>query len=178
MTKIETMGIMAILKAAYPMYYKDQAKEDLKETVNLWHEMFADDDVQLIKAAVKAYIASSINGFPPVIGQIKAQLNKITTPEQMTEQQAWSLVSRAIQNSAYHASEEYEKLPMILKQVVGSPMILKEWSQLPVETVQSVISSNFQRSYKVKAATVKEYQALPSDVRQLIASTTNNLMIE
>lgn len=178
MNKIETISILSVLKGAYPNFYKDLNKKDAETIINLWSEMFEDDDFNLVKAAVKAHVASDVKGFPPVIGQIKQSLNKITQPEQMTEQEAWSLVSRAIQNSAYHATEEYERLPMLLKKVVGSPSILKEWSQMPTETVQAVVASNFMRSYKIKAATEKEYQSLPNDVKQLIASASNNLMLE
>lgn len=176
MTKLETMGVMAILKEAYPMYYRDKSKEELTTAVNLWNEMFSDDDINLVKAAVKAHIATDTKGFPPVIGQIKTQLAKIIQPRQMTEQEAWSLVSKAIRNSAYNATEEFEKLPPIIQKVVADPSQLREWSQMDAKTVQAVVSSNFMRSYTVKSASEKEYQALPGDVKQLISNMTAKLL--
>lgn len=178
MKKTETMAIMAILKEAYPMYYRDKTKEELSTAINLWTEMFVDDDVNLVKAAVKAYIANDVKGFPPVIGQIKASLHKITQPEQLTEQEAWDLISKAIKNSTYHATEEYEKLPKLLQRVIGSPSQLKEWSQVPTDTVQSVVASNFMRSYKVRAANEQEYQKLPSDIKALIGNLSEKLKLE
>lgn len=175
MNKAETIAIMAVLKEAYPMYYKDKGKEEINTAVNLWAEMFADDDVNLVKAAVKRYIATDIKGFPPVIGQIKQSLVKLTEPNELTEQEAWNLVSRASRNSAYRAIEEFEKLPEIVQQVVGSPSQLKEWSQMDTDTVQSVVASNFMRSYKVKAASYREYQALPNDVKNLLEQATKKL---
>ncbi|NLK64546.1 MAG: hypothetical protein GX289_05565 [Tissierellia bacterium] len=126
MKRSETIAIMAILKEAYPMYYKDKTKDELSITVNLWTEMFTDDDFNLVKAAVKSFIADDVKGFPPVIGQIKESLNMITQPEQMTELEAWNFVNKTIGNSTYHVKEEYEKLPSILQRVVGSPSQLRE----------------------------------------------------
>lgn len=178
MRKTETMAIMAILKEAYPMYYRDKSKEELGTAVNLWTEMFADDDVNLVKAAVKSFIANDIKGFPPVIGQIKASLHKLTQPVQMTEQEAWTLVSKAISNSTYNATSEYEKLPKVLQRVIGSPSQLKEWSQMEVDAVQSVVASNFMRSYKVKSANEQEYQKLPNDIKALIGNLSEKLKLE
>lgn len=170
--KIETISILSVLKVAYPMFYKNITKKEAEDIITLWTEMFADDDFNLVKTAVKAHIATDAKGFPPIIGQIKESLVKIIQPEQLTEQEAWNLVSKAIKNSAYHATEEFEKLPDILKQLVGSPSQLKEWGQMPVEQVQSVVASNLMRSYKAKAINEKENKALPNDVKALINQTT------
>jgi len=40
---------------------------------------------------------------------------------------------------------------------------------MDVETVNSVVQSNFMRSYKAKVAQEKEYAMLPSSTKQLIA---------
>lgn len=171
MNKLETMGIMAVLKEAYPMYYKDKSKEELSATVNLWSEMFADDDVNLVKAAVKSYLANDIKGFPPVIGQIKNSLQKLLQPKILSEVEAWGLVSKALTNGYYNAKEEFEKLPQTIQNTIGSADRLREWSQVDAQTVQTVISSNFMRSYKAKSRHEQEYAKLPNDIKQLINKT-------
>lgn len=171
MTKIETMGVMAILKAAYPMYYKDKSKEELTSVINLWTELFADDDINLIKAAVKRHIATDTKGFPPVIGQIKQSLVKIVEPNELSEQEAWNLVSKAIRNSAYNATEEYEKLPELVKQIV-TPLELREWAQIEKKETMQVVASNFMRSYSVKLSSNREYQALPNDIKKLVSNSS------
>ncbi|NYB74844.1 hypothetical protein HZF24_11915 [Sedimentibacter hydroxybenzoicus DSM 7310] len=176
MNKIETLGILSVLKSAYPAFYKDISKQEAENIVNLWAEMFAADDFNTVKAAVKAHIASDTKGFPPVIGQIKEKLNIITSPAQMTEQEAWSHVSRAIKNSAYHAAEEFDKLPEILKKVVGGPSQLKDWALTESKEAQTVIASNVMRSYRVELTQNKEYKALPSDVKKLMENAST--MIE
>ncbi|WP_193708382.1 replicative helicase loader/inhibitor [Alkalibaculum sporogenes] len=171
MNKTETIGIMAILKEAYPMYYKNKTKEELNTAVNLWVEMFSDEDINLVKAAVKAYLANDIKGFPPVIGQIKNSVYNLTNPGQMTEQEAWGLVYKAVGNGYYNSVEEFKKLPLTIQNVLGSHTQLIQWSQMDSTTLQSVVASNFMRSYKARSQTEREYQKLPNDIKNLIDST-------
>lgn len=45
-------------------------------------------------------------------------------------------------------------------------MQLKEWAAMEADALQSVVASNFQRSYKVRASKEREFLALPSAVQQ------------
>lgn len=167
MNKTETAGIMAILQVAYPMYYRDKSKEELTVAVNLWHEMFLEDDVELVKAAIKGFIASDTRGFPPVIGQIRQQLQRLIAPVQLCEVAAWDLVSNAIRNGMYGAEEEFAKLPHAIQQSIGSADRLREWSQVDVDDVQTVIASHFMRSYRARLQQEKELAMLPADLRKI-----------
>ena len=178
MTKQETMAIMAILREAYPLYYRDKTKDEIITSVNLWAEMFADDDVNLVKASIKAFIASDTKGFPPVIGQIKHQIQKLITPEEMTEVHAWDLVSKAIRNSAYGSEEEFAKLPPVIQKAIGSPDRLREWSGVEPSEVQTVVASNFMRSYRAKLAHEQEHGRLPNDVKQMMAQLQQKQRLE
>ena len=164
----ETLAIMAVLKAAYPAYYRDMKRSEAEGIVSLWTEMFKDDPANMVAAAVKAYIASDTKGFPPHIGAIKDAIVKIKTPETMTEQEAWLLVKNATRNGLYGSAEEFKKLPPICQKLVGGPSQLREWAMMDSDTLNSVVASNFQRSYKVMEKREKERLALPSDVRGVI----------
>jgi len=166
-TRDEATAILAILKTAYPALYKNMSDEEIDDVINLWAAMFQDDNVKVVTEAVRAYIATDTKGFPPIIGQIKEKIRKITHPQEVTEMEAWDLVRRAI--TYYNASEAFANLPLILKKIVGSSNTLREWALMDVETVNSVIQSNFMRSYKAKVAQEKEYAMLPSSTKQLIA---------
>lgn len=168
MNREETLAIMGVLKAAYPNYYKDMKRSEAEGIVELWHTMFSDDPAQIVAAAVKAHIASDVKGFPPHIGAIKQAIVKLTKPPEleMSEMEAWNLVRKATRNGVYGSQKEFDALPPVVQQVVGSPSQLKEWALMDEDVVASVISSNFQRSYKARAAHAKEMLALPSDVRK------------
>lgn len=166
MTYEETLSIMSVLKAAYPNYYKDMRRSDADAVVALWVEMFRDDPAEIVAMAVKAHIATDKKGFPPHIGAIKEAIVKLRTPNEMTEMEAWALVNKATQNSTWNAKEEFDKLPPVIQRLVGSPQQLRDWAAMPADTVNSVVASNFQRSYKARAANEREVLALPQDVRQ------------
>lgn len=166
MTYDETLAIMGVLKAAYPAYYRDMKRSEAEGVVSLWAEMFKDEPAGLVAAAVKGHIATDRKGFPPHIGAIKDAIVKLTQPEEMTELEAWALVDRATRNSTWHAQEEFDKLPPVLQRLVGSPRQLKEWAAMESDKVASIVASNFQRSYRARAAQERELMALPGDVRR------------
>lgn len=178
MTREETIAIMGVLKAAYPSFYKDMTRNDAEGVVSLWATMFADDPMEVVAMAVKAHIANDKKGFPPHIGAIKEAIVKLKRPNEMTEQEAWHLVKQATRNSAYGSKEEFEKLPPLIQRLVGSANQLREWAMMDSDTVNSVIASNFQRSYKVRAASEREYLALPADVREGMERITAGMRME
>ena len=168
MTYEETLKIMSVLKAAYPSFYRDMKRDDALAAVELWASMFADDDFGIVCAAVKALIAGDEKGFPPVIGQVKARIRQLTEPVQMTELEAWALVSRAVRNSTYNSEEEFAKLPPEIQDVVHDPGQLRQWAMGSAEELETVIASNFQRSFRAREKARKEYAALPGDVKRMM----------
>ena len=164
MTRQEALAIMAMLKTAYPSFYKDLSKEDLNAAVNLWATMFADDPAYIVTEAVKSLMCTL--KYPPTIADVKEKIAAITHPQTMTEMEAWQLVRQAI--SYYRAEETFAQLPPVIQKIVGSPNTLREWAQMEAETVDSVIQSNFMRSYKARVAHEKEYAMLPASTRNLI----------
>ena len=179
MTVEETLKIMAVLKASYPTFYKDMNRTDAESIVNLWAEMFAEDDYRLVAAAVKVLIATDSKGFPPVIGQVKCKLNALQgAKSSISDVEAWNLVSKAIKNGIWGAKREFDALPESVKKIVGSPQQLTDWAKMSEESVHSVVASNFQRSYRAKVAEEKEYAALPPDVRRMIEGQAYKPQIE
>ena len=177
MTREETLGIMSVLKAAYPLYYKDMTRQDAEGIVSLWQTMFADEPLEVVAMAVKAHIARDTKGFPPHIGAIMGEIVKLKQPNELTEQEAWVCIRKAVSNGIYGAQKEFDALPPILQRLVGSPSQLKEWAMMDEETVASVVASNFQRSYKARAANEREMLALPSDVRQTMEQLAGGMAI-
>ena len=166
MTKKEMAEIIAIMQANYPDDFRGMSDKAMNGKINLWFMQFRDDDYKDVLAAVMAHIATDTGRWMPPVGVIKAKLTEIRLPEELTPQEAWELVSKATRNSTYNSGEEFDKLPPVVQRLVGSPMQLKEWAAMDTDTLQSVVGSNFQRSYKVRAAKEREFLALPSAVQQ------------
>lgn len=181
MTRQETGVIMDILATAYPRFYGGNGSPDPRKAVTLWAEMFHDDPVDLVAAAVKALIATDERGFPPYIGAVKAQMRKIVQPDEPTEQEAWALVLGALKRGIYESKEAFDALPETVRRVVGSANQLREWAVMDSETVQSVVASNFQRSYRDRVRRDKQTAMMPDDVREMVGrlcAAKNLKMIE
>lgn len=168
MTKKETAKILAVLKVAYPNSFV--RVDDERLMVEVWYKGLEDCDYRDVDKAVRAYISTSEGNFAPSIGKVRSLIVKLTRPEtgRMTAQEAANLVQKAVANSGYHAPEEFQKLPDVIQRIVRHPQTLFEWSQMDIESFQSVILSNFQRSYQVAVKQDVEEAKLPDDLQKVI----------
>lgn len=178
MDRKETISILSLMRAAYPSFYKGVSKEDAEEIVNLWCDMFHNDPVGIVGAAVKSLIETDEKGYPPHIGAVKEKIRLITCNEERTEMEAWNIVFKAICRGIYYSREDFERFPDEIKEIVGGHKQIKHWAMMDSDMVQSVVSSNFQRSYREKMKRKNEFEKLPEDVKKLAKSISNNLMLE
>ena len=176
MTVTDCKGILALLQSEYPQSFTRLDDRQMTAKVNLWAELFAEDDPKLVFAAVKSLLVSN-REFAPSVGQIKEKMHSLYSPDTLTEGEAWALVSKACSNGLYGYRAEFDKLPPDVQAAVGRPEQLKEWAMMDADTVQSVIASNFMRSYKAAAHRTKEREMLPENVKTLIAAMTANMAL-
>ena len=114
----------------------------------------------------------------PTPGQIINKISVIRQSENdMTELEAWGYVSKAIRNSAYNAKSEYDKLPEILKQCV-TPDLLKDWATVEGEDVQTVIQSNFLRTYRGRKDKIKEFEMLSKSIQEFALKSAKVLSLD
>lgn len=184
MTLSETGIVMSILSAAYPQFYRNQTDEERENALKLWASMFAIDDPSIVAAAVQALIVSDEKGYPPHIGAVKTRIRQITEPPEMTELEGWAFIKLAIRNASMSpssrklgpdgidqrtsAERNFEALPPMIQRLVGSPTQLAAWAQLPSDQIETIIQSNFMRSYRARSASEREFNALPENVKTLI----------
>jgi hypothetical protein len=170
MTPKETGQIMSILNVAYPQFYKNQTDEERQQALKLWSMMFANDDSSLVLAAVQTFIKTDTKGFPPSVGMISEKIRLLTEPEEMSELEAWRLVSLAVSRTQWqHPEKQFNKLPEIIQQTLGSPQTLVNWGKVDEDAFNTVIQSNFMRTYRAKSQKKQEYNALPESVKAVIA---------
>lgn len=182
MNKQEMAQIITVMQTNYPDDFRNMSDVALRAKIQLWHTQFKDDSYQDVMAAVMAHIATDTGRFMPPVGVIKAKLAEIRLPENLTESEAWGIVLKAMVGASMSpssrrfrdgvldpltsAERNFAEMPEIVQRIVGSPRQLAEWAAMEAETVQSVVASNFQRSYRIRAVKEREYLALPSEVRQ------------
>lgn len=171
MTREETKKIIRIMCDCYPNY----KPMDLSETVDVWTMMLSEHTYHQISMALKTYVLTDTSGFAPTIGQLVEKAHDISRPNKMSEMEAWAIVSKAIRNGTYHSVDEFAKLPPEIKRAVGTPEQLFVWAT-DAEYNEQVASSNFMRSYRQVVAQKRDFEKLPSDIRKMVETASNELL--
>ena len=154
--------------------YPNYKPNNLSETVDVWNMMLNNYSYEQVSVALKAYINSDISGFAPSIGQLIGKIQTISQPQELDGMTAWGLVSKALRNGTYGAVEEFNKLPPLVKQAVGMPDNLKNWAISDYQTIETVIQSNFLRTYETVVKRVNEINRMPDNIKSLIKKANAN----
>lgn len=156
MTENDAKKIMLVMTVAYPNY----KVADIDATAQIWARLLSDYTYSQVDAALRAYILTENKGFAPTIGQIVEKIALLNQPEIPTGLEAWAMVRTAASNSTYHAEEEFEKLPSCVQRAVGSPGTLEKWAKTEQTDLETVVQSNFLRTYATVLAKQKELQKI------------------
>lgn len=170
MTREETVEIIHIICDCYPNF----KPEDLSRTIDAWQVMLEEYSCEQVAAALKAYITSNASGFAPSVGEIVAKIQLVSQPQELDGMTAWGLVSKALRNGTYGAVEEFNKLPPLVRQAVGIPDNLKNWATSDYQTIETVIQSNFLRTYETIVKRANEINRMPDNIKSLIEKTNAN----
>lgn len=167
MTEQETKSVLAYLSATW-----DMAKDkDPRQVLAVWQDIFREDDAKLVQAAVRAFVnagrAEDRKTFAPTPADIRAWMARLTEKTILNEMQAWNLVSKAVSNGYYGAQEEWQKLPDDIKALV-SPEQIRQWSVMDAERFESVVQSNFMRSWREIRTQMVMERLLPESLRSVL----------
>lgn len=176
MTKQDAGRIMYALKTAYPTTYVNIGPGEFSQMADVWAALFAEYDARTIMAGLQAFIMADTKGFPPSPGQIVDIIHKTAAgKKELTATEAWALVRRAVSNSSYHAEEEFDRLPDIVKRAVGSPGNIRELAATDSSTFESVEKSHFIRAYNTELQRMQEQEKIPAEVRLTISEGMESL---
>lgn len=154
MNKNDVLKMLSVLQISYPNFYKGFSKQQLESTVNLYEEMFKEDDPKLVLSALKQVINTS--EYPPTIATIKNKMYEMTHHNEIDNNDLWDSLVRAIQNSSYHSEEEFKKLPELVKEYIRSPRQLQEMASMESEVIHSVCKGQFMRQIEIIKQRKKE----------------------
>lgn len=170
MTREQVGKLLMTIQAYYPNYNPP----DKEITLNAWYIMLAEYPEELVLQALRACIATNTSGFAPSIGQLIGKIQTISQPQELDGMTAWGLVSKALRNGTYGAVEEFNKLPPLVRQAVGMPDNLKNWATADYQTIETVIQSNFLRTYETVVKRANEINRMPDNIKSLIEKTNAN----
>lgn len=168
MTRDDTKKIIAYLRMAYSGFCEDR---DLTEVVNVWYDALKDEDTIIVQTATKNYVKTS--KFAPTIAGIIEQINLIKCE---SDADLWAKLRKAVGNSIYNSSEEFEKLPQECKAFVGSASALRDLAQTDIGTMDTIVKGQFLKN----VGAIKEHQTvqngLPMEVKQAIEASKRKLL--
>ena len=153
MNRKETARILAMITAVYPSFTRDRDPRILAE---VWQRVFENVPYARVEQALSAFIASDTRGFPPTPGAINAFIVSVKQAGEPTDVEAWGMVYRAVSRGLYNSVEEFEKLPPIIRRIIGSPGQIREWAQLSPSEVSTGIASAFMRTYRARQELERE----------------------
>lgn len=171
LSREEFIALAKGMKAVYtqPTFLPDMS------AVEVWYQLLNDIPYPLLNSAIQAYMKINESSFPPSPASLRKYATRGTEAgDESKALEEWGCVRKALRNSIYGYEEEFEKLPETAKRTIGSPSILKDWAQLEVEEVDTVIQSNFLRSWRATRRAVDEEIRLNPNISTLIEKTLSN----
>ena len=169
MTYAEFAKLAANIKTYFP---RDNVLPS-DRAMTLWYESLKDLDADAVMTGLKKYVLT--NKFPPGISDLRSYAVRPAGKEEISETHAWNLVYQALGNSIGHAEEEFDKLPEVVQRAVHSPGQLREWAKMDIQTVNSVIYSNFLRAYSAAVVRQREDDNMPEYLKALEADIAARL---
>lgn len=164
MNSNECMKVLSVLQANYPSSYRGVTPEGIKAMVALWSELLEDRNYSEVMAAVKALMLSDASDFAPSIGKINnkiLEMREAVSGSGMTAMEAWAKVRQAISRSIYYSEEEFKKLDDKSQRIIGSPSQLRAWAVGDMNATDTVVASNFMRSYNAMKENDRKRDLLP-----------------
>ena len=176
MEKERVLRLLSLIEAEYPQSFKGLSEDSRRLKVELWQKEFEHDDETAVFAAVRMLMRDG-REFAPTSGQIREKMLSFSSMNVLDEHDAWNLVAKACSNGFYGYKKEFDKLPPEVQRAVGRPEQLKEWSVVDSDTFQTVIASNFMRSYRMAQARERELARIPQEVRAMLTGVADRMML-
>ena len=173
MERPEVQDLLAMVQGTFPNFNPPNKTV----TVNAWHMALKEYSKDDVANAFLLYVRSDSSGFAPTPGQIIEKMSVFKQYNEPSEMEVWSMVSKAIRNSGYHAEEEFAKLPPLAQKAVGSASQLEIWAK-DTNYNESVICSHFISTYRVQKKRQDEFEKLPENIKTLLLKISPKKSIE
>jgi uncharacterized protein YcgL (UPF0745 family) len=169
MTREDTASVLKILKVSYPAFYSKFSKDDMVAVLDLWAEMFADDDVRAVKVALFKLIETH-QGYPPDIAALKAKIRELVVAStgEPTDEELWQMLRRAVSNGYYGAREEFDRLPRVVQRYLGSPSALRDLAVIDEKTLNTVTKGQFLKQIVSLRERQEFADSLPEGVKEAV----------
>lgn len=172
MNKQETQKILAVLVVTYPNFNT----ADINTLTNVWEMIFKDYSYAEVNQALTTYLSTNTSGFAPLPAHLIDLIHSFR--ESGTDENPsamWDKVMSAISNATYGANEEFNKLPLPAQRVLGSASTLRMMA-MNEEFNEDVEKSLFMKTYAEQVKKEKQFNRMPSEVRNMIESNNTKML--
>lgn len=160
MERPEILSILNVIRDTYDVQFTEL-------TMEVWFNALKEFDVKDVKKATFEYIRTG--KYKPKPADIIDLIINSKVPgmtEEISAQEAWSMVYKAMCNSTYNAESEFNKLPELVQKAVGTPSNLRNYA-MDDNFNMGVAQSNFFKAYNTLLERKKNDYALKlEDVRR------------
>ena len=136
MEKEQVRKLLTILRTNYPQTFKGWDNEQQQLYMGIWYNGLKNDDYGLALKAIESFIYGDPREFAPNIGQVKDKMFELQPVKQIDVGLAWDKVVKAARCDGRMAKEEFDKLPTVIKQAVGTENFLVEVAWADNESVK------------------------------------------
>lgn len=136
MEKEQVRKLLTILRTNYPQTFKGWDNEQQQLYMGIWYNGLKNDDYGLALKAIESFIYGDPREFAPNIGQVKDKMFELQSVKQIDVGLAWDKVIKAARCDRQKAKEEFDKLPTVIKQAVGTENFLVEVAWADNESVK------------------------------------------
>lgn len=136
MEKEQVRKLLTILRTNYPQTFKGWDNEQQQLYMGIWYNGLKNDDYGLALKAIESFIYGDPREFAPNIGQVKDKMFELQPVKQIDVGLAWDKVIKAARCDRQKAKEEFDKLPPVIKQAVGTENFLVEVAWADNESVK------------------------------------------
>jgi len=171
MTREQTVDLVRSIVSIYPNW----KPENLTDTVNAWHWALEEYPAPAVKSALQIYVRTNNTGFAPSVSQLISAMYEPKKNDQLSEGEAWAMVKKAIQDGNYHAEERFNELPEIVQRAVGGAGMIRQWAQTDSDEVNTVVMSNFQRSYRAILSKQDFNDKVPPQIADTLKGLTDKV---
>lgn len=169
MNENEAMMIVAMLETNW------QPFKATKPAIDLWASAFESDPYELVRTAVMALIQTDPSDFRPTVAKVRRKMHDMVYGRRMTETEAWLSVKNSLPEAQESpetlkgAKTAWAKLPEDVQKLV-TPRQLLDWNSIEAEQMDTVIQSNFMRSYRELRDNRYEKEAMSSALLNRISA--------
>lgn len=169
MNDVEATQIIAMLETNWQPFKNTSA------AIKLWASAFAEDPYELVNTAVMAMIQTDSSEFRPNVAKVRRKMHDIVYGERMSETEAWLTIKNSLPEAQEGpetlkgAKSAWQKLPEDVQKLV-TPRQLLDWNSVESSTLDTVIQSNFMRSYRDVSDRRYSKEALPKNTLKTIGA--------